>query len=744
MALLATRQRSQLGVTELARQHTKDAACWFRDYLTAIKHGRWHPFTLLERKVRAMTRNEPWGPTGTALNELADLSMNRTNCDIIFAVIIFRLGYPPVKWRNVYKALTVLEFLIKRGSGQCVDVARQEVAPRLAQLQLFSYVAPDGKDQGVNVSHRAAAIQALLGDEARLQQERDLYKQRRSTYQGFARDEVPAAVDQPTPSSMRDAYLGSNTREEVPAPSSTASGTRNAGEMKGVTMEENRRRVTALKAILDRAENRQCADCQASGGTVRPSWASINTGVFICMRCAGIHRGLGVHISKVRSCTLDTWLQSQVDFMDQTGNGLANAYWEGKYDASQRPASGPELEAFIRRKYNGEWAQGTWPPPIASSTPEPVSASLPEELLEPVPEAPAGVTMPEEDLLRWDSDNEGDFQPLPGHLFEQNTFGVPEHHQQAAVNSWNSSSGVPVAYPSPSHSIAAAGSASAPAGQAWGHSNVAGLQELHLAPDQSAALQAFVGRSLMDDHMHMAGTGSQLPPAMDIFPLTPRANPAAAPLSGAGSNPTEALPTAPNVAPAPNNALVPYQAPAQPLAPPSSMAVWHQPGMNPSMTRFDGPQHQMSFEDNTDFSQPAPVSTAGLYSQASVQYHQQMDGPRSAQPMSMGSSRPSSAGSQAARQPQQQQPSQHQRLQVSADPLENLVRQAMYDYNLPQPKAAVWLPEGPKVDQSLMAVKQRQVEAQSGLVPRTQVSVHSDASSMRFAPPTPYPPVTFA
>lgn len=41
-------------------------------------------------------------------------------------------------------------------------------------------------------------------------------------------------------------------------------------------------------------------------------------------------------------------------------------------------------------------------------------------------------------------------------------------------------------------------------------------------------------------------------------------------------------------------------------------------------------------------------------------------------------------------------------MQESADPLENLVRQAMFNYNLPQPKAAVWLPEGPKVDQSLL------------------------------------------
>ena len=54
------------------------------------------------------------------------------------------------------QALTVLEFLIKRGSGQCVEVAQQEISPRLAQLQQFSYVAPDGKDQGINVSHRSA------------------------------------------------------------------------------------------------------------------------------------------------------------------------------------------------------------------------------------------------------------------------------------------------------------------------------------------------------------------------------------------------------------------------------------------------------------------------------------------------------------------------------------------------------------------------------------------------------------
>ena len=65
----------------------------------------------------------------------------------------------------------------------------------------------------------------------------------------------------------------------------------------------------------------------------------------------GIHRGLGVHISKVRSCTLDTWLPEQVAFMARTGNARANAHYEARLPAGAKPSYySPELEAFIRRK----------------------------------------------------------------------------------------------------------------------------------------------------------------------------------------------------------------------------------------------------------------------------------------------------------------------------------------------------------------------------------------------------------
>lgn len=50
----------------------------------------------------------------------------------------------------------------------------------------------------------------------------------------------------------------------------------------------------------------------ASSVCAGPRWASWNLGVFICIRCAGIHRNLGVHISRVKSVNLDQWTPEQI------------------------------------------------------------------------------------------------------------------------------------------------------------------------------------------------------------------------------------------------------------------------------------------------------------------------------------------------------------------------------------------------------------------------------------------------
>lgn len=59
-----------------------------------------------------------------------------------------------------------------------------------------------------------------------------------------------------------------------------------------------------------------------------PTWASINIGVLLCIECSGIHRSLGVHISKVRSVTLDAWEPEVLRVMTKLGNTIANSILE--------------------------------------------------------------------------------------------------------------------------------------------------------------------------------------------------------------------------------------------------------------------------------------------------------------------------------------------------------------------------------------------------------------------------------
>ncbi|XP_038393521.1 arf-GAP with coiled-coil, ANK repeat and PH domain-containing protein 3 isoform X2 [Canis lupus familiaris] len=109
---------------------------------------------------------------------------------------------------------------------------------------------------------------------------------------------------------------------------------------------------SVLQRVQNVAGNSQCGDC----GQLDPRWASINLGVLLCIECSGIHRSLGVHCSKVRSLTLDSWEPELLKLMCELGNSTMNQIYEAQCEGpgSRKPtASSPrqDKEAWIKDKY---------------------------------------------------------------------------------------------------------------------------------------------------------------------------------------------------------------------------------------------------------------------------------------------------------------------------------------------------------------------------------------------------------
>ncbi|XP_076197171.1 arf-GAP with coiled-coil, ANK repeat and PH domain-containing protein 2 isoform X1 [Aptenodytes patagonicus] len=109
---------------------------------------------------------------------------------------------------------------------------------------------------------------------------------------------------------------------------------------------------SALQRVQCIPGNAACCDC----GLADPRWASINLGITLCIECSGIHRSLGVHFSKVRSLTLDSWEPELLKLMCELGNDVINRIYEAKLEkvGVKKPQPGSqrqEKEAYIRAKY---------------------------------------------------------------------------------------------------------------------------------------------------------------------------------------------------------------------------------------------------------------------------------------------------------------------------------------------------------------------------------------------------------
>ncbi|KAH6968468.1 hypothetical protein DER45DRAFT_12403 [Fusarium avenaceum] len=144
-------------------------------------------------------------------------------------------------------------------------------------------------------------------------------------------------------------------------------------------MMSKRQQARNEKALQDLVQNvpgnNMCADCHARN----PAWASWSLGVFLCMRCAAIHRKLGTHISKVKSLSMDSWTNEQVDNMRKVGNVTSNNIYNPEHGKPPVPVDADEadsaMERFIRQKYmNNTVSRAGKPktPHVGEGTPPPL------------------------------------------------------------------------------------------------------------------------------------------------------------------------------------------------------------------------------------------------------------------------------------------------------------------------------------------------------------------------------------
>uniref|UniRef100_A0A1I8JAK2 ENTH domain-containing protein n=1 Tax=Macrostomum lignano TaxID=282301 RepID=A0A1I8JAK2_9PLAT len=129
-----------------------------------------HNYSDAQVKVREATSNDPWGPSSTLMSEISDMTNNVMAYTEIMSMIWKRLNDKNKNWRHVYKALVLLEYIIKTGSEKVAQQCKENLFA-IQSLRDFQYTE-EAKDHGLNVREKAKHLVALLKDDEKLKAER--------------------------------------------------------------------------------------------------------------------------------------------------------------------------------------------------------------------------------------------------------------------------------------------------------------------------------------------------------------------------------------------------------------------------------------------------------------------------------------------------------------------------------------------------------------------------------------------
>ncbi|KAM9780674.1 clathrin interactor 1-like isoform 3-T4 [Syngnathus typhle] len=144
----------------------------------------------IESKVREATNDDPWGPSGQLMGEIAKSTFMYEQFPEVMNMLWTRMLKDNKKnWRRVYKALLLLAYLIRNGSERVVTSVREHIYD-LRSLENYRFTDENGKDQGINVRQKVKETVEFVQDDERLREERKKAKQNKDKYIGVSSDSV--------------------------------------------------------------------------------------------------------------------------------------------------------------------------------------------------------------------------------------------------------------------------------------------------------------------------------------------------------------------------------------------------------------------------------------------------------------------------------------------------------------------------------------------------------------------------
>uniref|UniRef100_A0A8C4XQI2 Clathrin interactor 1 n=1 Tax=Falco tinnunculus TaxID=100819 RepID=A0A8C4XQI2_FALTI len=147
-------------------------------------------YSEIESKVREATNDDPWGPSGQLMGEIAKATFMYEQFPELMNMLWTRMLKDNKKnWRRVYKSLLLLAYLIRNGSERVVTSAREHIYD-LRSLENYHFVDENGKDQGINIRQKVKEMVEFAQDDDRLREERKKAKKNKDKYVGVSSDSV--------------------------------------------------------------------------------------------------------------------------------------------------------------------------------------------------------------------------------------------------------------------------------------------------------------------------------------------------------------------------------------------------------------------------------------------------------------------------------------------------------------------------------------------------------------------------